>query len=146
MIDRRAARVILVDQHDRVLLFRGQDPGNPDAVPFWFTPGGGLDAGETVEQGARREVREETGLEMGELGEVVFERVAEFEFDGEQYRQAEQFFLVRVDAFDVVRDGWTDIEHRFMSEHRWWSIDELRGTTDTVHPVQLTDLIARLVE
>jgi 8-oxo-dGTP pyrophosphatase MutT (NUDIX family) len=143
LIVRRAARVMLVDERGRVLLFCGQDPGNADAPPFWFTPGGGLDDGETVEEGARREVFEETGLALGELGDVVFERVAEFQFDGEQYRQSEQFFCTRVDWFDVVRDGWTDVEQRFMSEHRWWALEELRAATEVVYPTQLADLLER---
>ncbi len=33
----------------------------------WFMPGGGLKRGETLEQAARREAREETGAELGEL-------------------------------------------------------------------------------
>ena len=31
----------------------------------WFMPGGGLKRGETIEQAARREAREETGAELG---------------------------------------------------------------------------------
>jgi 8-oxo-dGTP pyrophosphatase MutT (NUDIX family) len=33
----------------------------------WFMPGGGVKRGETLEQAARREAREEIGAEMGEL-------------------------------------------------------------------------------
>lgn len=41
-VRRRAARVVLLDGDDRILLFRGSDPHVPD-LPFWFTPGGGAD-------------------------------------------------------------------------------------------------------
>jgi len=34
-------------------------------MPGWFMPGGGLKKGETLEEAARREAREETGAELG---------------------------------------------------------------------------------
>ena len=36
-------------------------------MPGWFMPGGGLKKGETLDEAARREAREETGAELGEL-------------------------------------------------------------------------------
>ncbi len=33
----------------------------------WFMPGGGLKRGETLEEAARREAREETGAELGKI-------------------------------------------------------------------------------
>ena len=59
--DRRAARVLLVDAADRVLLFAGSDPLRPGDGSWWFTPGGGLDDGED----ARTRVL--TVLELEEL-------------------------------------------------------------------------------
>ncbi len=57
----------IVVQGDQVLLvLRGQDPSRGK----WSIPGGVLELGESVEQAARREVREECGLEI-EVGDVV---------------------------------------------------------------------------
>jgi 8-oxo-dGTP pyrophosphatase MutT (NUDIX family) len=36
-------------------------------ISGWFMPGGGLKRNETLEEAARREAREETGAELGEL-------------------------------------------------------------------------------
>jgi 8-oxo-dGTP pyrophosphatase MutT (NUDIX family) len=138
---RRAARVILIDEAGRVLLFRGGDPFRPEAGTWWFTPGGGLDDGETVEDAARREVREETGLVLTDLGPVVLERRIDFEIEGVTYDQHELFFIVTVAGFDVDRREWTDLEHRLMLEHRWWTRDELATTSETVYPEGLEQLL-----
>lgn len=142
--DRTAARVFLVDADGAVLLLRASDPARPEAGSWWFTPGGGLDAGETAETAARREVWEETGLEVGELGDVVFRRVARFEFEGVHYRQTEQFFCVRCDRFVVDDGGWTEEERRMMLEHRWWTHAEIVATDDTIYPAELADILATL--
>ncbi|HEV8632931.1 MAG TPA: NUDIX hydrolase [Chloroflexota bacterium] len=55
------ANVLVLDGAGRVLLQRRRDTGE------WGVIGGGLELDETVEEAARREVREETGLEIGEL-------------------------------------------------------------------------------
>ena len=64
---RRAARVILLDDADRVLLVRGHDVDQPERS-WWFTVGGGIDGGETPRQAAVRELREETGIAPRLLG------------------------------------------------------------------------------
>ena len=144
-LDRVAARVLLLDAQDRVLLFRGVDPEEPERGTWWLTPGGGLDPGETPAQGASRELFEETGLRVdpAALGEPVHERVAEFVFAGQAYRQSEQFFLARVDAHAVDTAGFTALEVASMLEHRWWSAEELRTSGAVVYPEALPQVLAR---
>lgn len=143
---REGARVILLDAQGRVLLVQGGDPGAPEAGLWWFTPGGGVDPGETTAQAAVRELREETGFEVtGELGSVVHERLARFRFMGRPYLQHEVFYRARlgeaVTGSTLSRDGWTQIERDTLTDTRWWSADELRTTSETVYPEYLADLL-----
>ena len=54
--DRRTGAKALLTSDRRVLLVRER---HADGAPFWTLPGGGVDAGETPEEGLRRELREE---------------------------------------------------------------------------------------
>jgi 8-oxo-dGTP pyrophosphatase MutT (NUDIX family) len=140
-LERRAARVILVDEAGRVLLFRGGDPHRPEAGTWWLVPGGGIDDGETVEDAARREIYEETGLVITDVGPVVLERYVEFDFEGVRFHQNETFFILTVARFDVDASGLEDHEQRSLFEHRWWTRADLAATTDTVYPEGLIDLL-----
>lgn len=55
------AAALIVDGQGRLLLMKRSDSG------CWGPPGGAVELGEAVETAARREVREETGLELGKL-------------------------------------------------------------------------------
>jgi ADP-ribose pyrophosphatase YjhB (NUDIX family) len=56
-----AAGVILLDTEGRILLQHRTDTND------WGLPGGFMEIGETIEDTARREIFEETGLTVGEL-------------------------------------------------------------------------------
>lgn len=139
---RRAARVLLIDGAGRVLLLRGGDPEQPASGAWWITPGGGVEPGEDERQAAVREVEEETGHRVGELTGPVLRRAEVFPFDGRLIDQREVFFVARVAAFTPVSDGWDELERRALVEARWWTVDELRTTGETVYPEGLADLVA----
>jgi 8-oxo-dGTP pyrophosphatase MutT (NUDIX family) len=145
--ERNAARVVLVAD-GRVLLQQGFDPGRPEAGAWWITPGGGVNDGESVEEGAVREVLEETGLRLApaHLGPVIATRVAYFEFEGRRFRQSESFFAVNVEAFTPQHHGWNEVEQRALLDHRWWSVDELRATDEAVYPSKLAELVQAVLD
>lgn len=144
-IPRRGARVIVVDREAHVLLLLGADPARPADPPWWFTPGGGVDPGESDSAAARRELHEETGHRAGDLGEPVWRRVVEFPFLGRTYRQAEVFFLLEVDRFAVATGGHSAIEREAVLAHRWWPLPELAATAETVYPSCLAAELATLL-
>jgi len=141
-IGRIAARVLMLDETGRVLLFRGRDSARPEAGNWWFTPGGALESGETPEAAARREVYEETGYRLtGDLGPVVFEQTIWYSFEQVEYEQHEQFFRVQVEHGRLDYSGWTETERRTVQTHRWWTAAELATTTEVIYPATLLDLI-----
>ncbi|AOR35830.1 NUDIX hydrolase [Streptomyces fodineus] len=58
-----ASCVLMLDRQARILLLR-YGPGNPNSGSWWL-PGGMLDHGEDPWSAARREMHEETGIEIG---------------------------------------------------------------------------------
>jgi len=143
-LERRAARVLLVDDDARVLLQNCCDPADPAGGSWWNTMGGGIDEGETPEQAAVREVHEETGLRLDAVGPVVHTRLTEFSFGGAAYRQSEDYFLVRTAAFDAVPTAHSDLELVAVLGTRWWTREDLRSTRERVYPEELLAVLERL--
>lgn len=139
---RVAGRVVLVDPADAFLLIRAHDPFLADSPSWWHVPGGGLDPGESPEQGAIREIAEEVGLQLTEVGPVVGTRTSRFQFAGRHYVQQESFFVVRLpERVDVDAAAWTDLERRSTLDWGWWTVEQVQATTDTVYPRRLADLV-----
>ncbi|GAA2472831.1 NUDIX hydrolase [Winogradskya humida] len=144
-VDRRAARVLLLDGQDRVLLMHGGDPARP-GERWWFTPGGGLNEGETHAEAAARELFEETGLRVdpAQLGESVHHEVAEFSYRNRSYRQDQHFFVHRVPQWEVSTAGYDADEQETITESRWWTAAEIESSTEQLFPDQLADLVRKV--
>ena len=87
----------------------------------WQLPKGVIDPGETIEEAAVREVREESGIEAEMIAPIdTIEYWFSAEYDGERrrYHKFVHFFLMQFKAGDV---GDHDDE---VAESRWVTIDE----------------------
>ncbi|MBF4599441.1 NUDIX domain-containing protein [Frigoribacterium sp. VKM Ac-1396] len=120
----------------------------PDTSRFarWITPGGGVDPGETHVEAAVRELHEETGQVVTEVGDVV--RVDDFEVpwdDADHTHGHAEFFVVRLPHFEVVDDDWTDDERNDILASRWFTLDELTNTHEPVEPADLADLMRQVL-
>ena len=135
---RRAARIIVLDPQGRALMFRFDVPGRP---PFWVTAGGECDPGESFEDAAWRELFEETGI-TADPGPQIARMTPEFvTVEGEPVQADERFFLVRVADTAVSTAGHTALEQALMTQHRWFTLDELENWHEAVYPVELADMI-----
>ena len=107
MRERLTARVLLFDPRGDILLVRGRATQAADARSFWFTVGGGVDPGESLEAGALREIAEETGFTDVELGPVVWLRASVFTLaDGETVILKESYFVARCQGGEPSRAAW----------------------------------------
>lgn len=140
---RPTARVLLIDDRDRTLLFRmvSEDFGDT----FWFPPGGALERGESHAEAAARELTEETGWADPVIGPTIGLRRHLVTWSGVHYDSREQWFLARVDSLEVDTAGFTEEERREMLESRWWSVAELRATSDRLAPTTLPDLLEQIL-
>jgi 8-oxo-dGTP diphosphatase len=143
MKERPAARLLIVDPTSRLLLFKFEHKKGPLAgQSFWATPGGGLEQGETFEAAGRRELREETGMIVADLGAPVATRRASFVLPtGEPVKADERYFLVRVEGLAVSSAGWMPDEREFMTEHRWWSRTDLDASSEQIWPETLVAML-----
>jgi 8-oxo-dGTP pyrophosphatase MutT (NUDIX family) len=137
---RRAARVILLDPDDRVLLMRyDQGPPNGD---HWATPGGGAEPDEDYPAAAVRELAEETGwTDIALIGEVL-SRAFRMHYGGRLVWQDERIYLARTSVPQRQIEGVTEMHAADgIAAWRWWTLPELDVTAEAVWPPGLADLI-----
>jgi 8-oxo-dGTP pyrophosphatase MutT (NUDIX family) len=129
---RRAARAIVVDEHDRLVMVKYVFERG---AVRWGTPGGGLHEGESHADGIRRELHEELGLDDVQLGPHVWDREKLFPMLTGHDGQRERYFLVRVAHFDPEPAiGWEQMNAEFVHEIRWWSVAEIEASDEIFMP------------
>ena len=129
MSPRLAVRAVLVHDNRLLLVNAWADP----ARTLWCAPGGGVEPGQSLPDNLRREVMEETGLEIT-VGPPCL--VNEFHDPAGSFHQVEVFFRCKLVAGEL-HDDWQDPEE-IVTKRRFFRRDELAGIA--LKPSSLADL------
>jgi 8-oxo-dGTP pyrophosphatase MutT (NUDIX family) len=141
---RPSSRILLRNQENRVLLFQFEHrSGRHAGQKFWATPGGALEPGESPADAAHRELFEETGFRIDPMTELV--RGREFALNlpnGENVIAEEYFFAARTPELMFPCDRQACWAAEGIVGFRWWSIEEIAFTKETIFPDDLAELLA----
>src|SRR3954454_18459978 len=147
---RPTARVVVLDPAGRLLLLgaRLTDPAVPPGdVLFWYTPGEGVEDGESERAGAVRELAEEIGLVVDPTaleGPVWFRRHVG-PFAGGPIDSRETFFVLRDVVHEVDPRGRTELELLGEELHRWWTVTEIAASGEEFAPRELAAVLPQLL-
>jgi 8-oxo-dGTP pyrophosphatase MutT (NUDIX family) len=144
--ERPTARVLLLDPADRLLLMKGRPPAAPGAPAVWFTIGGGVEPGESVQEAAAREVVEEAGLTDALFGPAVwYSEWLLVDGQGRRIHFKEHFLVARTAGGALSRRGWRPHERESVEAMRWWTMTALARTQETVFPERLAEWLPAVI-
>lgn len=117
LVFRPAAYAIIVKDQE-ILLLKTKTTGK-----YWF-PGGGIEIGERMETGLKREIQEETGISI-EIQKLLDFKEIFFYYEplDEAYHNFSFFFICKPLSFDIVRDE--DVDDGESEKPRWIEISSL---------------------
>jgi ADP-ribose pyrophosphatase YjhB (NUDIX family) len=130
-----ALQAIIVNEQEQILLLN-----SPTRNHGWQTVSGGLEAGETILAGVRREVAEEAGPEVRvrPLGVI---HAQTFQYDENIPFMVGIYYLMVYEGGKIMPG-----DDMAGSICRWWNLDELDGDNLLWHPTVILWMLRRAID
>jgi ADP-ribose pyrophosphatase YjhB (NUDIX family) len=132
-VSRRAARAILIDENDHLVLIKRTKPGRD---PYWTAPGGGVEIEDSsLESAMRRELAEELGADAGVAVQVFYCS----DPDGDQVA-VQYFFVTRLLKLDIESRTGTEFKD---PSRGGYDLDRIDLRSDDLASVNLQPTVLR---
>lgn len=144
-VERNVVRLVVLEASGRVLLLHVRDATQPEFGTAWELPGGGIEAGESYAQAAIRELREETGLEIGPecIAAPSWHREVSYVYRNAHRWQHEIVAAARLHEAlpPICGTNRFDAEKDDVLGARWWSLEEIAASRERFYPKSLATLL-----
>ncbi|MCB9493151.1 MAG: NUDIX domain-containing protein [Epsilonproteobacteria bacterium] len=149
---RKSIKVLLLNNKNELLMLYTDDPKTTASDgtyhgPFWQMIGGSLEADETLEDAALREIYEETGIPATEitLGPIVW--IGEFELvlSGTHTLLKQQFIVAHTTKQNVNLENLTDAEKMVIKKIAWLSLEQMAKCKYIIYPIGITEYLPNIL-
>lgn len=148
MNEHLSIRIILLNENNKILLMKAEDPTTTEADgtyngAFWFLIGGQIEENENYIDTAKREIKEETGLDANqiEIGPIIWFGEFDLVLSGIKRRMKQRFVLARTSSSNVSLHSLTEAEKKVIKKIDWFSLGEMKACKEVIYPVGLEDYL-----
>jgi 8-oxo-dGTP diphosphatase len=143
---RKSARAILINNENKILLFKFIFKEMLEEKVIWVTPGGGVEPGEDFEAALKRELFEETGLSFKSIGPWIWTKEVLFKGKEREFISHERYYLIKINNTDISFENMTLNEVTTLRGFKWWDANELLSSKEEFFASQIGKLFSEIIE
>lgn len=123
-------------------------PGGANPDTFWFTPGGKIEAEETLHQAAQRELWEETGInpKKVEWGPIVWKGSFNLILSGIHTHLKQQFIVAKTRDNALTQNNLTPQERRVIKDFKWFSFQAIKESQTPIYPKSMVEHLPGILQ
>ena len=150
LLVRKSVKALLLNNNDELLLIRANDPKTTSADgvyhgPFWYLAGGKLEQGETLQEAAIREIKEETGIDKLTLGPIVWHGSYNLRLNGTLTHMQQTFIVARTPQTTLAPTALTEWEKTSITDMAWFSLEKIQNFHEIIYPTLLPSYLPDII-